>query len=125
MGENDCKEINYVQKVQEMKKVNGQQKIFMQLCEKSNLPVPIPEYKFHDKRKWRIDYYFEYNGKRIALEVEGGVWTKGRHTRGSGFTKDMVKDNEMAANGILLLRVTPTDLMKLQTIDLIKKTIYG
>ena len=96
--------------------------LFARLCEASGLPAPIPEYKFHATRKWRIDYYFEINGKRIALEVEGGVWTGGRHTTGKGFMADMEKYNAISAAGIVLLRTTPDRLMTAETIELLKKT---
>jgi anti-sigma factor RsiW len=97
--------------------------LFARLCEVSGLPAPIPEYRFHATRKWRIDYYFERNGKRVALEVEGGVWTGGRHTTGKGFMGDMEKYNAISTAGIVLLRTTPDRLMTIETINLIKATI--
>ena len=38
-----------------------------------------PEHRFHDTRKWRIDYAII--PEKIAIEVEGGAYTNGRHTR--------------------------------------------
>ena len=99
--------------------------LFTRLCEACGLPAPVPEYRFHPARKWRIDYYFEANGRRVALEVEGGIWTQGRHTRGSGFIKDMEKYNAITAAGIMLLRVTPAELMNIETLNLIKKTLWN
>lgn len=58
------------------------------------LPEPIREYRFHPTRKWRFD--FAWLDKKVACEVEGGVWSNGRHTRGSGFIDDCEKYN--AAN---------------------------
>jgi len=98
--------------------------LFARLCEVSGLPAPVPEYRFHPARKWRIDYYFEANGRRVALEVEGGVWSNGRHTRGSGFLRDMEKYNAISAAGIILLRTTPKELMTNQTIELVERTLY-
>jgi len=89
------------------------------------LPKPVQEYKFHPVRKWRIDYYFEANGRKVGLEVEGGIWTGGRHTRGAGFAGDMEKYNAAAAMGITIVRVVPGDLLKLKTFELVKKTLYG
>lgn len=97
--------------------------LFLRLCEAFGLPEPVPEYRFHPTRKWRIDWYFEANGRRVALEVEGGVWTQGRHTRGSGFVKDMEKYNAISAAGIALLRVTPERLLKTETLELVKRTL--
>lgn len=84
-------------------------------------PRPEREYRFHDKRKWRADYYWPKWARvceqltrnaqdRVALEIEGAVWTNGRHTRGSGFVKDMEKYNTMSAMGIRLIRLTPAQV---------------
>lgn len=99
------------------------EKIFEQFCVSEGLPKPIAEYKFHPKRKWRIDYYFEHKNQKVALEVEGGVWTNGRHTRGKGFTKDMEKYNQLSAHGIFLIRCVPKKLLKSDTIKLIKSVL--
>jgi hypothetical protein len=69
------------------------------------LPLPVSEYRFHPTRKWRLDYAFpEF---KLAVEIEGGIWTQGRHTRGSGFAGDMEKYNALAEAGWLLLRYPP------------------
>lgn len=55
----------------------------------SGLPEPEIEYKFHETRRWRFD--FAYPDIKLAIEIEGGTWTKGRHTRGAGFEADCRK----------------------------------
>lgn len=40
------------------------------------------------------------------MEIEGGVWSRGRHVRGSGFEKDCEKHNEAAALGWSVFRFT-------------------
>lgn len=91
---------------------------FFRLCEASFLPLPQAEVQFNKKRKWRID--FAWPDHKLALEVEGGVFSGGRHTRGKGFMKDMEKYNELTRMGWRLIRTTPTDLYKTGTIDLIR-----
>lgn len=83
--------------------------------------LPVPEHKFHPDRKWRFD--FCWPEKLVALEVEGGIWTGGRHTRGSGFTKDMEKYNAAASMGWRVLRTTPKELCMQETIDLVRKCL--
>jgi very-short-patch-repair endonuclease len=68
------------------------------------LPEPEQEYRFHPKRKWRFD--MAYPGQRIAIEVEGGTFSNGRHTRGTGFTADCEKYNTAAIMGWCVLRFT-------------------
>lgn len=72
------------------------------------LPNPISEHRFHPNRKWRIDFAFVDN--KLAVEIEGGVWTKGRHTRSSGFLKDMEKYNALTELGWKLLRYQPNKI---------------
>lgn len=68
------------------------------------LPAPKTEYRFHPSRKWRFDG--AYPERKIAYEVEGGVWSKGRHTRGAGYIEDCVKYNEAVLLGWQLYRFT-------------------
>jgi very-short-patch-repair endonuclease len=62
-----------------------------------NLPEPKREYRFHPVRKWRFD--FAYPDRKIAIEVEGGTYTrKSRHTSPIGYRQDCQKYN--AANAL-------------------------
>jgi very-short-patch-repair endonuclease len=79
------------------------------------------EYKFHPVRKWRFDY--ANPDLKIAVEVEGGIWTNGRHTTGSGFAGDMVKYNEAVVLGWHLLRFTPDQMTKTDTYETIRRLI--
>ena len=60
------------------------------------------EYKFHAERNWRADFLI--TGTNILIEVEGGIWSNGRHTRGKGFIADMEKYNAAAVLGFKVLR---------------------
>lgn len=62
------------------------------------------EYKFHPTRNWRAD--FAIVDLHILIEVEGGVFSGGRHTRGVGFTNDCEKYNEAALHHWMVLRFT-------------------
>ena len=69
------------------------------------LPGWVREYKFHDKRKWRADFCQPVY--KIIVEIEGGIFVGGRHTRGAGFIKDMEKYNSATVLGYSVLRFTP------------------
>lgn len=99
--------------------------IFSQVCRTFRLPEPVAEFQFHAERKWRTDYYFEANGRKVALEVEGGIHTGGRHVRAAGFKGDMEKYNALSTMGIFLVRVTPDSLMDVSTFTTLKKVLYG
>jgi len=69
------------------------------------IPLPETEYRFHPTRRWRFDV--AWPDGLLAVEVEGGRWVAGRHTRGAGFEADMEKYNEAALLGWTVIRVTP------------------
>lgn len=66
------------------------------------------EYRFHPKRRWRFDAAFP--GRKVALELDGGVWIAGRHTRGKGFIRDCEKLNTATAMGWKVFRFVPEQL---------------
>ena len=71
--------------------------VFTVIC-KTDLKVDcVKEFKFHPVRKWRFDYAVPEH--KIALEVEGGVWTGGRHTSPKGFLGDIEKYNTATLMG--------------------------
>lgn len=81
------------------------------------LPAPVPEYRFHPTRKWRYDY--AWPDHRIALEIDGGIWTGGRHTRGAGYLGDMEKLNAAALLGWRVFRCTPQQAQSLEVAAMI------
>lgn len=95
--------------------------IFKQLCLKAGLPEPVTEYRWHETRRFRAD--FAWVEHRVILEVEGGLWVKGKHGRGSGIVKDIEKQNEASARGWLVLRCQPKELLLPATIAYIKSAI--
>lgn len=68
-------------------------------------PELVAEHRWHPKRRWRFD--FAHPESRTAIEIEGGVWAGGRHTRGAGFERDCEKYNAAAMHGWAVLRLTP------------------
>lgn len=71
----------------------------------AGLPEPQREFMFHRKRKWRFD--LAWPDLLIAVEIEGGIWSGGRHVRGEGYEKDCEKYNEAQLAGWMVLRFTP------------------
>ena len=63
----------------------------------------VRDYQFC-QRKWRADFAFPE--VRLLVEVEGGVWTRGRHVRGQGFINDCMKYNTATLLGWRVLRFT-------------------
>ena len=69
-----------------------------------HLPTPEREYKFAPPRRWRFDMCWP--AQRVAVELEGGVWSGGRHTRPAGFEADVEKYNCATVEGWRVLRCT-------------------
>lgn len=75
------------------------------------------EVVFAPPRKWRADFRIG----NLLIEVEGGVWTAGRHTRGSGFEADCEKYAKAMLLGYRVLRVTPAMIDDGRAIDYIMR----
>ncbi|MGH8374415.1 MAG: DUF559 domain-containing protein [Pseudomonas sp.] len=80
------------------------EEIFALHLRASGLSEPEREHRFDAVRKWRFD--FAWPAQMLAVEVEGGTWTGGRHTRGAGYQADLEKYNAAAAQGWTVLRFT-------------------
>jgi len=66
------------------------------------------EYVFALPRRWRFD--FAWPAKKVAVEIEGGVWVRGSHQRPVRFISDCEKYNRAALDHWLVLRYTSEDL---------------
>lgn len=77
----------------------------------AGLPSGMAEYRFMDDRRFRFD--FAWPEHRVALEIEGGTWSrlaKSRHTTSAGFEGDCEKYSLAAIAGWCLIRVTTKQL---------------
>jgi hypothetical protein len=77
------------------------------------------EYRFAPPRKWRADFAIVHPDAtrprlpgfyQILVEIDGGGWVQGRHTRGSGFEKDAEKASAAAILGYRVIRCTPAQV---------------
>ena len=117
----DKQVISKVKKRRQTKNAPQIRDVFTVIC-KTDLGVEcVKEYKFHPERRWRFDYAIPEH--KIALEVEGGVWTQGRHTRPQGFLGDIEKYNAATLMGWRVFRTTPTDLYRTSTVNMLKMAI--
>jgi hypothetical protein len=62
------------------------------------------EFKFHPDRNWRFDRAFP--ALMIAIEIEGGTWSGGRHSREPGYSNDCEKYNAASLLGWRIFRFT-------------------
>lgn len=72
------------------------------------LPVPEFEYPFAaPDRQWRFDMLFE---GWLAVEVQGGLFIQGRHSRGPRLLGEHEKLNEAVIRGYAVVFCTPQDV---------------
>lgn len=84
-----------------------------------------PEYTFHPVRRWRFDYVLSgksfYQIGKIGIEIEGGIFTQGRHTRGQGYLGDLEKYREAAALGYKVYRFSTQEVLNGTAREFIKE----
>lgn len=85
------------------------------------LPEPVEEHRFHPVRRWRFDYAFL--DEKVAVEIEGGIWSGGRHTRGKGFIGDLDKYNMAQKMGWKVYRFTPQQLRSGETANFLREVL--
>ena len=85
--------------------MSGHEKIIAAVWRAAGLPPAAAEFRFHPARQWRFD--FAWPAARVAVEVQGGIWTRGRHTRGAALLREWEKLNTAAALGWRILYCAP------------------
>ena len=87
----------------------------------TKLPAPEREFRFAPPRRFRFD--FAWPDRMLAVEVDGGTWSGGRHTRGSGFARDAEKFNIAAMAGWCVLHFTGAAIEDGRAVALIKQAL--
>ena len=85
------------------------------------IQAPEFELRFHPVRRWRFD--LSWPEQKVALEVQGGIFVNGRHSRGAAMLKEWEKLNTAAEMGWRVVFCQPSDLCKAQTTDMIKRVL--
>ncbi|MDM1771055.1 DUF559 domain-containing protein [Acinetobacter indicus] len=83
----------------------------------------VQEFQFHTSRKWRADFHI--SNTKLLIEVEGGIWSNGRHTRGKGYLGDMEKYNTATMMGYQVLRFSTEQVKSSFAIKQIEGLVKG
>lgn len=87
---------------------------FEQLWRLLDGPALETEYRFHPVRRWRADYC--HPSSRTLIELEGGIYSQGRHTRAGGYQGDCEKYNAATMAGWRVIRLA-TGMVQPATIE--------
>ena len=85
--------------------------------ERHGLPLGEGQYRFVPGRLYRFDR--AWPAQQVAVEIQGGLWVDGAHSRGSGVERDCVKLSIAAALGWRVLPISKAMIESGQAIDLL------
>lgn len=89
-------------------------------------PELVREYRFDKSRRWRADFAWEE--AQLLIEIEGGVWNRGRHLTPRGFMNDAEKYLAATLQGWAVIRLVDSmltpDTIK-QILDYARNRISG
>jgi len=80
----------------------------------SGLPKPEREYRFHPVRRWRWD--FAWPAQKLAVEVDGGAFATGGHSRAIPQAGDNDKTNSAINLGWRVLKFNTFNLKHPQAV---------
>ena len=70
----------------------------------AKLPLPQRQFRFHPTRKWVLD--FAWTDRLVGVEVNGGTYTRGAHSRHWGQKRDCEKNNAALLEGWVVFAFT-------------------
>ena len=98
---------------------------FLQLLKNEHVPAPKLEYVFCTERKFAADYFWDINGVKLMLELQGGVdgVKISGHTSILGMKRDREKLNLASSHHIFTMQVSYRELTLPATIKQIKQIL--
>lgn len=84
--------------------------ILYEIANKEGVTV-VKEYKFADHLGFKYRFDYAIIERKIAFEIEGGVYIYGRHNSPIGYTEDVIKYNLATLEGWRVYRFT-TEMLR-------------
>ncbi len=85
-----------------MPKFNPAEALLLEQVKRKGWPSFEREFRFDAVRRWRFDLCSPTI--KLGIEIEGAIWSGGRHVTGKGYIADMEKLNAAAMDGWTVLR---------------------
>ena len=99
------------------------EELFHSQIRSAGLPEPFREWQFDAERKFRFDFAWPYI--HVAVEIEGGIWIRGRHTRGGSFERDCRKYNLAASQKWFVFRFSPGMVESGEAVEFMKRIMLN
>lgn len=91
--------------------------VLAKTLEKETGEIVCLEHRFCPERKWRLDLAIP--ALAVGLEVQGGLFVRGRHVQGDGAAKDQAKMNQAQVMGWIVLQCQPREIASPQLMQLL------
>lgn len=91
--------------------------------QRHGLPTPTLQVALIPGRRFRWDVVFPE--QKVAVELQGGVFANGRHTRGAGFESDCEKAALGQIAGYICLSLTPGMVESGLALTLIEQALHA
>lgn len=88
----------------------------------------VREYQAIPGRKFRFDFAFvsgKWQGKMLLIEINGGTFTRGGHSTGTGIRRDYEKGNLAVKYGWKVLQFDADMVKSGQALDFTEKMLRG
>lgn len=82
----------------------------------------VRELRAIEGRRFRVDFCWPQDN--LAVEVQGGIWTRGRHARPMGIVKDYEKFNLLTLGGWRVLLLTSLDVQSGKGLKMILDALH-
>lgn len=102
---------------------NNYHAVVCALCRVHGWPEPVAERALIPGRRFRCDLVWE--SARTVVEVNGGAFIGGRHSRGMGQIKDWEKLNLLALDGWKVIQVSPKQVTNGELVRLLSIAFSG
>lgn len=81
--------------------------------------APSRQVRVTQGRRWAWDFAIG----PLLIDIQGGTWIAGRHSRGAGYQNDCDKANAATLAGYKVLRFTAQDVKSGKAINMIEQEI--
>ena len=91
---------------------------FLQQCRDARLPEPE-----HQRVICGHHVDFAWPDAWVCVEIQGGSWTRGAHTRGGGYAKDRMLNNRRQLAGWTVLEFTSDHLDADEAVPVVRQAL--